>query len=464
MRLSSDFCADGLALACRLSKRITAVSLQIKKIIACYNEQDGEPLTWQAAVDLHCQDQEVSNTSVSGEIMRQAVGHLRLFKRSGEEIVRLRHEMMNCLTFYQDKIEQLGNIQQRLATGCVSRLNLGSLNLVQKQLRCDGKRLLELQHTFSRWISTDNQSENIHPTSPPSSLTPTSSPASPLSTQPPSSRLINLTPSSPTVVPQKSLSETGRSPHEPSNLSDVPTSLSVDLCTMPRSSHTRGRMLLSTSDSRSTEHQSVNALSSMHNTSPLSSTLSISSPPPPLCTQPSSLRFNFPSVVPHKSLLVTRRFPLKKSVFKSASCGSSDSATSLPVDLHTTPHSSHTCISRGQGQTLHSNSDLQATHQGSKPDAVLHYSYSMDTNKQSLSRSFQDESMQYHASIREPEAEKQQSEIFGCSDDESSSGEEEELEKQYWRAERFHMEEFVKQMRVKFKFITVTTVCLYFDM
>ena len=46
-------------------------------------------------------------------------------------------------------------------------------------------------------------------------------------------------------------------------------------------------------------------------------------------------------------------------------------------------------------------------------------------------------------SIREPET------LSPCySEDEESSGDE-EIPKQYWRAERFHMEEYLKEQRVK---------------
>ena len=49
-------------------------------------------------------------------------------------------------------------------------------------------------------------------------------------------------------------------------------------------------------------------------------------------------------------------------------------------------------------------------------------------------------------SIREPET------LSPCySEDEESSGDE-EIPKQYWRAERFHMEEYLKEQRVKLLF------------
>ena len=407
------------------------MSSQIKKMITDYNEQEGEPLTWQAAIDLHYQGQqdESSSVSVSHEIMHQAVGHLRHLKRSREEIICLRCEMSNCLTFYQDKIEQLENIQQQLTSGCVSRLNLGSLNLVKKQLHCDGNRLLELQHTFSRWISIGTEQQPVnhlpnHNTSPPSSSLSISSPPPTLSTKPPSPRVFNHAPSSSPFVPHNSFS---RFPCEPSSSSDGAASLS-----------TRGHTLHSTSNSQSTGHQPTNilpGLSSNHNTS---SSLSIPLFPPILSIQPPLKQFNFtpssPFVPPH-SHFVHRRFPCEpKSLFKSSSSSSNGA---------TTPHSS--CLRLGH--TLHSTSDLQATQQSSKSDTV---SCPMNTNKQSLSRLFQDDFIQYHESVREPETGKQQSEFSGCSDDDESSGEEEVLPKQYWRAERFHMEEFLQQMRVKF--------------
>ena len=146
------FHADGLAFACRLSKRITAVSAQIKKLTH-YNEQGGDTLTREAVVDLHSPNQEgnVDGMSISREIKHQAVGHLRVIKRC-EDIDRLKDEMMNCVTFYY-KIEQLQSIQH-LTSGCTTRFNLGSLNLVQQQLRRDGMSVLELQCIFSNGYLT----------------------------------------------------------------------------------------------------------------------------------------------------------------------------------------------------------------------------------------------------------------------------------------------------------------------
>ena len=112
-------------------------------MIVCYNELEGEPLTWQAAIDLHAYipGQESSGSgSVSCEVKREAIGHLRLHERAREEI------------------QQLEGIQQKLTSlHSLNRLNAGSINLVKQQLFCDRKRLLlDLQRAFSIWVTDDD--------------------------------------------------------------------------------------------------------------------------------------------------------------------------------------------------------------------------------------------------------------------------------------------------------------------
>ncbi|MCG8625570.1 MAG: hypothetical protein MJE68_26670, partial [Proteobacteria bacterium] len=64
-----------------------------------------------------------------------------------------------------------------------------------------------------------------------------------------------------------------------------------------------------------------------------------------------------------------------------------------------------------------------------------------DDLSESLVTPFEDESTECLVSVHVPETDIQSH--SGCSDDEGSS-EEVELPKQYWRAERFHMEEFLE--------------------
>ena len=228
---------DGLALACCLAKRITAVSTQIKKMITCYNELEGEPLTWQAAVDLHaCIPGQESSGSVSCEVKRQAIGHLRLHKRAREEIHHIKDEMANCLTFYHDKIQQLEGIQQQLTSTCsLNRLNIGSVNLVKRQLFCDHKRLLELRHAFSKWVTAENHTLTTDPNPSSPSLPPPSEP--PSSTQFP---FLRESPGSPVSRLMRGRSPTNSELH-PHNLRSL--AASMDPCSVSYSSQLRGDTL-----------------------------------------------------------------------------------------------------------------------------------------------------------------------------------------------------------------------------
>ena len=376
-------------------------------MIACYNEQEGEPLTWQAAIDLHIPGQENSDPgSVSCEIKRQAVGHLRLVKRSREEICRLKDEMANCLTFYHDKIQQLEVIQQQLTNGFpLNRFHQGSLNLVKRQLCCDHKRLLELQRAFSRRItienhvlSADRPTQYSVPLSPPSPSIHSHSDSPSPSTQNPSLRespksLISLG----SLMKGKSLAMSEISP------SATCTSLSMDIPYSPqlKACHARCSTL-----SKVAGHQSEDILPSIisnHSSLLSSSTAAVSSPSPTKSTQlPSERLLNFVSpsspFMPRWFLSETRNEQKKRGTLYRVNGNPN------------TPHSSEN-------------------------DTVS------DDLSESLVTPFEDESTECLVSVRVPETNIQSH--SGCSDDEGSS-EEEELPKQYWRAERFHMEEFLE--------------------
>ena len=266
-------------------------------MIACYNEQEGEPLTWQAAIDLHIPGQENSGPgSVSCEIKRQAVGHLRLVKRSREEICRLKDEMANCLTFYHDKI-QLEVIQQQLTNGYpLNSFNQGSLNLIKRQLCCDHKRLLELQCTFSRRITVENHVLSADPTQyrvpPSSSIHSHSDPPLP-STQTPES----LRESPKSLISPGPLMK-GKSPAM-SEICPSATSLSMDI---PYSPQLKACDAQCSTLSKVTGYRSEDILPSIisNHTKPSSllssSTAAVSSPSPTKSTQPPSERLlNFVS-------------------------------------------------------------------------------------------------------------------------------------------------------------------------
>ena len=158
-RIYSYCIADGHVLASRLSKRITTVSKQLKKLISTYNEDVPEKgqLTWQSANDLSL-DQQLGQSQLAGasdlprEVKHQAVRQLQLVKRSSEEITRLKKEMTNCLYYYVDELQQLQAVRSELQVSATSMLKLGSVCLINRRIfRCQ-RRLNELTSKFTSLI------------------------------------------------------------------------------------------------------------------------------------------------------------------------------------------------------------------------------------------------------------------------------------------------------------------------
>ena len=110
---------DGHALAARLSRRITAVSQQVKKRLLSFNEglPQQQLLIWQAANDLSVDaqliDQAVDSSrySIPSEVKHQAVRQLNLSNRSGEEFKRLKEDMFNCLLHYEGELHFLHSLK-----------------------------------------------------------------------------------------------------------------------------------------------------------------------------------------------------------------------------------------------------------------------------------------------------------------------------------------------------------------
>ena len=86
--ISFIFAVDGLAIASRLSKRVSAVNNQIKKMLRSFNE--GLPvedhMIWEAAINIHRNSYTASlasiATSIPIEVKREAVQKFRTAKRS----------------------------------------------------------------------------------------------------------------------------------------------------------------------------------------------------------------------------------------------------------------------------------------------------------------------------------------------------------------------------------------------
>ncbi|XP_065892345.1 uncharacterized protein [Dysidea avara] len=118
--ISFIFAVDRLAIASRLSKRVSAVNNQIKKMLRSFNE--GLPVEdhtiWEAAINIHRNSYTASlasiATSIPIEVKREAVQKFRTAKRSLEEIALLKDEMRNCLEYYQRQIASLKRSQEEI--------------------------------------------------------------------------------------------------------------------------------------------------------------------------------------------------------------------------------------------------------------------------------------------------------------------------------------------------------------
>ena len=118
--ISFIFAVDGLAIASRLSKRVSAGNNQIKKMLRSFSE--GLPvedhMIWEAAINIHWNSYTVSlasiATSIPIEVKREAVQKFRTAKRSLEEIALLKDEMRNCLEYYKRQIASLKRSQEEI--------------------------------------------------------------------------------------------------------------------------------------------------------------------------------------------------------------------------------------------------------------------------------------------------------------------------------------------------------------
>ena len=364
--------------------------LKSRRILAHYNEQGGATLTWEAAIDLHSRNQEgnVDSMSVSHEVKHQAVGHLRVIKRCEGEVDRLKDEMMNCMTFYYDKIEQLQSIQQHLTSGCTTRLNLGSLNLVQQQLRRDHVRVLELHRIFSKWIPDFVGA------------------------------VIDCIPL-PLPIPMHSVKRSPSSGLLSTGVGqDSPSATNSDVLTSP--SLCQALYVHSTSDSQCTEHPPVHvttlSVTSSADSSPPVTVLSLSTTH--TCTVPTQT-YKSRVFVPSKFQTVTGSTSCNTTM-SCAKSFSSESTTSSFKDL---------------AHTIRNSDSHQISH-------LTMLSNTVGVTSDESESTFESSQNELLPSVREPET------LSPCySEDEESSGDE-EMTKQYWRAERFHMEEYLKEQRV----------------
>ena len=149
------YTVDGLAIATRLTKRVSTVTKQMKKLLCAFNEglPTEDQMPWEAAVNIHHYSYKASvqpTASIPLEVKHEAIQKLRTSKRSSEEIKLLKQEMMNCLAYYEQKIMSLKRLQEEnlsRSSDQGSRLS-GSNSLISKQITISINKLSDLQKQF----------------------------------------------------------------------------------------------------------------------------------------------------------------------------------------------------------------------------------------------------------------------------------------------------------------------------
>lgn len=105
---------DGLSIASRLSKSITATAKKMRKLLAQYNK--GLPvdsqISWEAASHLHEQSYRAAlpsslSVSIPPDVKYEAVQKLRTVERCKEEFHLLKADMQNCINFFTHRIRIL---------------------------------------------------------------------------------------------------------------------------------------------------------------------------------------------------------------------------------------------------------------------------------------------------------------------------------------------------------------------
>ena len=149
------YAVDGLTIATRLMKRVSTVTKQMKKLLCGFNEglPAEDQMSWEAAVSIHRRTYRASvqpTASIPLEVKHEAIQKFRTSKRSLEEIMLLKQEMMNCLEYYEQKIMSLRSLQEEnlsRSSDQGSRLS-GSNCLISKQINISINKLSDLQKQF----------------------------------------------------------------------------------------------------------------------------------------------------------------------------------------------------------------------------------------------------------------------------------------------------------------------------
>lgn len=153
-------CAEGHALACRLARRITTVSSQLKELIKKYNllsssTDDENHMTWETATDLstwhNARGIYQTHPTIPTAIKKEACQAAITMERAREEVVMLKEEMSNTVLHYIQEHKHLSSAIESFNTPPDSVLNQfdkGTLALLHKARCKTENHLSKLSSSF----------------------------------------------------------------------------------------------------------------------------------------------------------------------------------------------------------------------------------------------------------------------------------------------------------------------------
>ena len=130
--------SDGQKIAIRLSRRITVVTRQLKKVLNEYNSKSSTTnrMSWEDATTLSVYTHSFGTSTVPDSIKQDAVRCYHEKQRAREEVGRLQSEMKNCADHYTTQRSCLLQARKCLQdTGAQDTYTLGSICLLTQRIR-----------------------------------------------------------------------------------------------------------------------------------------------------------------------------------------------------------------------------------------------------------------------------------------------------------------------------------------
>lgn len=141
---------DGHALASRLSRRITTVSLQLKSLIKQHNALciTEDKLTWEKATDLTTTTIYHGHESIPASIKKEACQAALLMERGKEEVVMIKEEMTNTVMHYITEHRELSSTIGLITPSADSLYTRGILSVLHTYLYQIERHLQKLSRAF----------------------------------------------------------------------------------------------------------------------------------------------------------------------------------------------------------------------------------------------------------------------------------------------------------------------------